>query len=116
MIFLGTKVKKNKEIGTIASWGPTFRVAVDIIVHTAGSGWSSIIHFTSTPDSGQNVMGERIPAIFYNSKGFLQLTSGVDKTARYNVNYNIDLKKWYHIEIAQTKMNGKVSEINNFSL
>jgi len=102
-----TKVKKNNQIGTVASWGPTFRVAVDIIVHSAGSEWSSIFRFTSTPDSDR-VMGRRIPAIFYNSKGFLHITSGVDNDANYAVNYNIDLKKWYHIEIAQTKMNGKI--------
>ena len=109
MVFLGIKVKKNQEIGTIASWGPTFRVAVDIIVHSAVPGWSSIFRFTSTPDSDR-VMGRRIPAIFYNSKGFLHITSGVDNNANYAVNFNIDLKKWYHIEIAQTKKNGKVIE------
>ena len=61
-------------------------------------------------------MGDRIPAIFYNSKGYLHIVSAVDKNANYAASYNIDLKKWYHIEIAQTKMNGKVSEMNNFSL
>ena len=61
-------------------------------------------------------MGDRIPAIFYNSKGYLHIVSAVDKNANYAVNYKIDFEKWYHIEIAQTKMNGKVSEIYNFSL
>ena len=119
MVFLGTKVKKNNQIGTIASWGPTFRVAVDIIVHSAGSGWTSILRFTSTSHNWKQ-MGDRIPAIFHNGnlngKGYLRIVSAVDKNANYPVDYKIDLKKWYHIEIAQTKMNGKVSEINNFSL
>ena len=61
-------------------------------------------------------MGDRNPAIYYHSNGFLHITSAVDKNADYVVDYNIDLKKWYHIEIAQTKMGGKVSEINNFLL
>ena len=115
MIFLGTKVKKNKEIGTIASWGPTFRVAVDIIVHSAAPGWTSILRFTSTSHNW-NQMGDRIPAIFYHSTGYLHIVSAVDKNADYYVNFNIDFEKWYHIEIAQTKMNGKVSEIYNFVL
>ena len=59
-------------------------------------------------------MGDRLPGIFFYSKGYLHITSAVNKNANYYVNYNIDLKKWYHIEIAQTKMNGKVSEINIF--
>ena len=107
------KVKKNNQIGTIASWGPTFRVAVDIIVHSAGSGDSSILRFTSTSHQCCK-MGDRLPGIFFYSKGYLHITSAVNKNANYYVNYNIDLKKWYHIEIAQTKMNGKVSEINIF--
>ena len=61
-------------------------------------------------------MGDRIPAIFYHSTGYLHIVSAVDKNADYYVNFNIDFEKWYHIEIAQTKMNGKVSEIYNFSL
>ena len=115
LAFLGMKVKKNNQIGTIASWGPTFRVAVDIIVHSAGSGDSSILRFTSTSHQCCK-MGDRLPGIFFYSKGYLHITSAVNKNANYYVNYNIDLKKWYHIEIAQTKMNGKVSEIKNFSL
>ena len=116
LVFLVTKVKKNNQIGTVASWGPTFRVAVDIIVHSAVAGWSNILRFTST-SGNMGHMGDRIPVINYYSKGgYLEFTSAVDKNAHYKVFYNIDLKKRYHIEIAQAKINGKVSEINNFSL
>ena len=115
-VFLGTKVKRNKQVGTVASWGPTFRVAVDIIVHSAVAGWSNILRFTST-SGNMGHMGDRIPTInYYSKKGYLEFVSAVGKNAHYQVFYNIDLKKWYHIEIAQAKMNGKVSEINNFSL
>ena len=112
----GTKVMKNNQIGTIASWGPTFRFAVDIIVHSevGSSGWGSILRFTSTSQDWRH-MGDRIPAIWYRSNGSLQIASAVGRNTNYAVYYNIDLKKWYHIEIAQTwKMDGKVSEINNF--
>ena len=115
LVFLGTKVKKNNQIGTVASWGPEFRVAVDIIVHSAVAGWSNILRFTST-SGNMGHMGDRIPVINYYSGGYLEFTSAVDKNAHYQVIYNIDLKKRYHIEIAQAKINGKVSEINNFSL
>ena len=115
LVFLGTKVKRNKQVGAVASWGPTFRVAVDIIVHSAGSGDSSILRFTSTSHQCCK-MGDRLPGIFFYSKGYLHITSAVNKNANYYVNYNIDLKKWYHIEIAQTKMNGKVTESHDFFL
>ena len=120
LVFLGIKVKRNNQIGTVASWGPTFRVAFDFIVHSAGSWWGSILRFTSTNHDWSH-MGDRLPAIFLyrfsTRRGSLQITTAVGKNANYAVYYkNIDLKKWYHIEIAQTKMNGKVSEINNFLL
>ena len=123
LAFLGMKVKKNNQIGTIASWGPTFRVAVDIIVHsnsmrTEYPGWSNIIRFISLPEPRRGVMGDRIPAIFYNSgnggaNSYLHITNAVNGNANYYFNHYIDLRKWYHIELAQTKINGTVCEIYN---
>ena len=79
LVFLGTKVKKNKEIGTIASWGPTFRVAVDIIVHSAGSGDSSILRFTNKDD--ENISNhwtrKHIPGI-WSPRPFILSVSFVD--------------------------------------
>ena len=127
-VYLGTKLKDNNQIGTIAKWGPTFRVAVDIIVHsnsmrTEYPGWSNIIRFISLPQPKIYVMGDRIPAIFYYAgdgkglkgaeKGYLHITNAVNNSANYAVNYLIDLRKWYHIELAQTKINGTVCEIYN---
>ena len=38
--YSGTVTIKT-EIATIANWGPEYRVAVDIMVHSAGSDWSN---------------------------------------------------------------------------
>ena len=114
------KLKKNNQIGTIAKWGPTFRVAVDIIVHSNKvAGWSTIIRFISLPKAAYPIrMGDRIPAIFYNSgnggaNSYLHITNAVNGNANYYFNHYIDLRKWYHIELAQTKINGTVCEIYN---
>ena len=106
-------VTRNKQITTIPNFGPEYSVTFDITVHSAGGGWSNILHFTT----GANCcnLGDRIPAIFYNSAGYIRIDSSVNERGNYKIHYDIDLNKWYHIEIAQTKMNGKVSEINNFS-
>ena len=53
-------------------------------------------------------MEDRNPAIFYHSIGFLEIANNYYYAYNYNINFNIDFKKWYHIEIAQTKKNGKV--------
>ena len=84
-------------------------MALDIIVNSAGEGWSSIIRFTAT-DSNCCNNGDRVPAISYHSDGYLSIASSVNNNGNYYFNYNIDLKKWYHVEIVQTKKDGKVKE------
>ena len=81
----------------------------DVIVNSAGKGWSSIIRFTSTDNNCCN-HGDRVPAVFYNSDGFLYITSSVNDIGNYGFYYDIDLKKWYHIEIVQANENGEVRE------
>ena len=109
-------VKKNTEIGTIPSWGPQYRVRFDVKINSYRfgnrGGWSSIISFKR--DGGKRnggVIGDRNPAIFLNKKGFLTFASGVNGNPNHNFNFNsIKLKKWYSIEIAQTRDKGKVRE------
>ena len=83
------------------------------MVNSAGSGWSSILRFTSTNNNCCNI-GDRIPAIFYNSEGFLSISSAVNEDGDYYLRYDIDLEKWYHIEIVQKTENGKVREYHNY--
>ena len=80
-----------------------------MIVNSAGQGWSSIIRFTSTNNNCCN-NGDRVPAVFYHSNGYLTITSSVNDNGDYWCNHNIDLKKWYHIEIVQANKNGKVKK------
>jgi len=107
-------VTKNNQIATIANFGPEYRVAVDIMVHSASSVWNSILRFTSTGGDCCNV-GDRIPAIFYNSGGHLLIESAVNERGNYGPTYGIDLEEWYHIEIFQTILNGKFYYIVNIN-
>ena len=52
--------------------------------------------------------GDRTPAIFYNKGGFLHFSNAVSGTNHFNFDYNIELNKLYHIEIAQEDKGGKV--------
>ena len=73
--------------------------------------WSTIVRFTSTDNDCCNI-GDRIPAIFYNSNGYLLIDSTFDGKGNYSVTYNVDMSKYYHIEIVQEnqKENGQVRE------
>ena len=99
-------VTRNKKIATIPNFGPEYRVVISVTVHSAGSGWSNILHFTT----GGNCcnLGDRIPAIFHHSNGFFQITSAVGAKGNDRFNYNIELNKEYYIEITQITINGKV--------
>ena len=103
-------VIQNNQISTIDIWGPQYRVAVDIIVHAWNpeNDYNNILRFTST-DSDSGDIGDRIPAIFYNVGGFLQITSAVNGNGNDYFDFPIDLEKWYHIEIHQAERNGQVS-------
>ena len=81
-------------------------MAVNIIVHSGGSGGglSSIFKFESTV--GTRKIGE--PSIFYSNGGYLHIVSAGSEKGYKILNHPIDLKKWYHIEIVQAKKNGKV--------
>ena len=115
-IGLSGDVKKNTEIGKIPTWGPEFRVTFDLKINSLVSGrggWTNVISFQINGGKRNNVkMGDRIPSIFLNKKGFLHFTSGVNRNRNHVFNFNsIKLKKWFSIAIQQTRENGKVREI-----
>ena len=121
MLGLSGVLKKNTEITTISSWGPQFRVSFDLKINSLASGnrggWSSVLSFKKDGGARNNgQLGDRIPAIFMNKKGFLLFSSSVNRNRNYNFKpYSIKLKKWYSIALAQTWENGKVRETENFN-
>ena len=111
---LSGNVKRNTEIGKIASLGPTFRVSFDLKInsHVAGNrrGWSNVISFKSNGGTSNNrKIGDRIPAIFMNRKRYMHFTNAVNGNNNYRFNLpSINVNKWYSITIQQTRSNNKV--------
>ena len=97
---IGTKIQENKQIGTIDSWGPFFRVSFDLIIHSfvkgkGKQGWSSVLAFNKKPSVDLNKNGEL--RIFFQQR-------------KYNFISNVDLNRWYTISIEQKPNNKKVRE------
>ena len=109
-------VKKNTEIGKIATWGPQFRVSFDLKInsHVAGNrgGWSNVISFKGNGGtSNMWKIGDRIPAIFMNRKRSLHFTNAVNGNSNYHFDFHsINVNKWYSITIQQIWENGKVRD------
>ena len=102
-------------IGTIANWGPQFRVSFDLKINSLDlphrSGWSSVIAFKVDGGAGNmDKIGDRIPAIFSNKRGYLHFANAVNGNRNHVFNFNFKLKKWYSITLEQTWENGKVRE------
>ena len=91
-------IERNKEIGTIDSWGPVFRISFDLIIHSfvkgkGKQGWSSVLAFDKTPSVDLNKNGEL--RIFFHQR-------------KYTFIVNVDLNRWYNISIEQKPDNKKV--------
>ena len=107
---IGTKIQKDKEIGTIDSWGPLFRVSFDLIIHSfLQDELSSLLAFTrngSTCDYCN--IGDAVPALFLHNKyGVIQFSNDIVNQKR-KLNFKIELNQWYNIIIEQKPVNGKV--------
>ena len=126
---IGTKIQDSKQIGTIDTWGPLFRVSFDLIIH-------KFRHFTHTNRSsllsfrGANCYLCRSPALSLdNKKRHIQFSNIVNKhtiiknfefgvvveylSISLDVDYfffPIKLNHWYNIIIEQKPVNVKVSD------
>ena len=97
---IGSNVRKNNRIGTIESWGPLFRVSLDLIIHSRHQDenyqWSSVLAFLHAA-----------PSIYIDTTS---LVTTVDKKMFHS---DIELNHWYNIVIEQKLFNGKVIELYN---
>ena len=103
-------VTKDNLIETLPSWGKYFEISLKIWVESFignKDGWSELLRFTAT-DNDWGSAGDRIPAIFLNSAGYIHLISQVGKNGNFAKNAYIKPKTWIKVEIKQYPKNGKV--------
>ena len=105
---IGSNVRKNNEIGTIDSWGPFFRVSLDLMIHSYNpeNGWSSLLTFKGNGGTTNNIRnGDRIPGIFLNERDkYLTFSNAVEPKKNYQP-HKINLSTWYNILIEQKIVN-----------
>ena len=103
---IGSNVKRNKEIGTIDSWGPLFRVSLDLIIHSLDQdGWSSVLAFSRNGRSDH-------PAIYLHKNGFLRF----HYTHVKHFDFPIELNHWYKIIIEQNGFKEGIKKKNQSKL
>ena len=106
---IGTKIqKRDKEIGTIDSWGPFFRVSFDLIIHSIdqNSEWYNVFSFLQVIGTENKVY---LPAFdLYRSS--LTITNDYFKKSHSSRLYRVDIEEnhWYNIIFEQKSAGGKV--------
>ena len=108
---VGTKIQRDREIGIIDSWGPLFRISLDLIIHSrVSNGFSSVLAFKGNGGRSDCCeIGDRIPAIFlYNPTMTLNFANSVRQNGNYWFDFKINLNTWYNIIIEQKFVHRKV--------
>ena len=104
-------VSKDNLVETLPSWGKYFEVSLNIWVDSFSGnddGWSELLRFTATGKDCCSA-GDRIPALFVQSDGYIHLTGQVGTNGNFFKDVYIELKKWIKLEIKQYPVgNGKV--------
>ena len=99
-------VTKDNLVETLPTWGKYFEVSLKIWVESFSGnndGWSELLRFTVT-DNDHGSDGDRIPAIFINSAGFISVT--FDNYFWKSI--YIKLRTWIKFVMKQYTENGKV--------
>ena len=98
---VGSNVRYNHTIGTIDSWGPFFRVSLDLMIHSYSTKrWSSVLNFNWNGTQG-NKFGDRIPSIFINNDDRALVIMHWNRLERPKFYFKINLKTWYNVLIEQ---------------
>ena len=101
-------------MATLPTWGPAFRVAMNLFINSFDGRnlrlgkWGELLRFTRTNNNCCGI-GDRIPAIFTNKGGFLQIGTQIDNAGNKWKNVNLIEKRWHRLELVQFLQNNKVT-------
>ena len=101
------KVSNDNLVATLPKWGEYFVISLQIWVESHINGWSELLRFTATEKSCCSA-GDRIPAFFVTSDGFILVTSHVGTNGNFGTSVKFNLKSWIKVDIRQYPENGKV--------
>ena len=116
----GSNILRNNLLGTIDSWGPLFRVSLNLRIHSIpdSPGPSSVLAFKANGgESNAKQYGDRVPIIFcHPNDGLLSFQNSVNGNFHYGYKWKTktEMDKWYHIEIKQYLYEGEVRNVRAY--
>ena len=103
----GAPAVHSNLVGTIPTWGPAFRVEFALYINSfdgpslKNGKFAELIRFTSR-DGNCCAVGNRIPAIFTDRGGFIQVATQIGTQGNKWRNVKLDEKIWYTLELIQS--------------
>ena len=122
-------MKQGNRLARADRWGPLYWISLDLIVHKAVPGWSSVLAFIAYEQdsskfnqasrivggpSGPWGPGVLVPGIEIRKNGaghYLYFSSYQDQRKRNQIHtfkYRVKLQRWYKIVLQQASKDGKV--------
>ena len=109
-------IREDNRLARLPTWGPSFRVSFSLLI-TSFDGdnlfkgkWAELLRFTNT-DNNCCRMGDRIPAIFTNKNGFIQVATQNGQSGNKWTNVPMETRTWYQVDLLQYNLYDKVASI-----
>ena len=106
-------IGQNNLLSTLPTWGPTFRISLDLYINSfngpnlKNGKLAELLRFTSR-EGNCCVIGDRIPAVFTNKRGFIQVATQIGTQGNKWRNVKLNKKTWHRLDILQYTWNNKV--------
>ena len=113
----GAPAVHSNLVGTIPTWGPAFKVEFALYINSfdgvnlKNGKFAELIRFTSR-DGNCCAVGNRVPAIFTDRGGFIQVATQIGNAGNKWRNVKLNEKIWYGLELIQSaSSNNKVTHM-----
>ena len=104
---LEPEANQDKLLAELPEWGPTYQVSFEMKINSLPSGWGEVLRVTST-DNNHGGVGDRFPAFFINTAGFVHICTQIGSTINQCKNIDMNEGTWYELDLRQIEENGKV--------
>ena len=119
-LFSDQVISRNNLVSTIPTWGPSFRISMDLYINSFDGAnlkngkLAELLRFTNT-NSNCCAIGDRIPAIFTDKRGFIQVATQIGNAGNKWRNVRLSKKAWHRLDILQYFWNNKVNRSGSVS-
>ena len=107
-------ISQGNLVTTLPTWGPSYRITFELYINSFDGAnlkngrLAELLRLTST-DGNCCAIGDRIPAIFTDKGGFIQVGTQIGNMGNKWKNVNLNEKTWYRLDLMQYTWNNKVS-------